>query len=263
VEPQSGESNRSQGGQILEGGESGRKWGDGLGDCDWKNAAARFAGESESISASFRPQGVSGFDAVGLSGSRVGVAGRSECAFWLSRGFLSGFSTHRCGLGGVAERVLPSFGEVASYFEEALGGPGTLVGRDVMAFVRSDPLEWGVSWRRVLLSRGGGWVHLQWFANDDFGMSELREFFEAPFFDVSESECFYRWLGGGGWHEDLFRGQPVRMGVVGMREFYYVEISWRTGREGGGKGRAMGAEANRVIGTDTNPVSGSGRDWDL
>lgn len=266
VEPQSGEGSRSQRSETPEGGLIGRSCGGGLGDSDSKkgdsdseNVASRLGTESEQSRDSQHLRLFRSADAVGVRG--VGVTGGVGSVFGI--GFPRDFSVWRCGLGGISERVLPSFGEVASYFEEALGAPGTLVGRDVMAFVRSDPLDWGVSWRRLLLSRGGGWVHLQWFANDDFGMSELRDFFEAPFFDISESESFYRWLGVGGWHEDLFRGQPVRMGVVGMRDFYYVEISWRTGREDVGKGRAMGAEANRAIGTETNSASGWRREWDL
>ena len=159
-----------------------------------------------------------------------GHEGGRPCAFFLGGG------------GG-----LPSFGEVAAYLEDALGQPALLKGRDQLGFEREETVGWGVSWRRALLSRGSGWVHLQWFANDDFGMSELREFFEAPFFLQSESECFYRWLGSGGWHEGQFRGQPVRMGTVGMREFYYVEISWRMGNPSVERDRALGGGSSRIL----------------
>jgi hypothetical protein len=125
---------------------------------------------------------------------------------------------------------MPSATQLVQYFGEALGESPNWQGVEVAVFQRTDCLQWGVSWRRgvvEVLPRGVG---LRWLANDDFGLSELREFFEAPFFEAAETERFYRWLSEGGWHQQsLSGGVMLRMGVLRGRRATLVEISWRRG----------------------------------
>ncbi len=69
---------------------------------------------------------------------------------------------------------------------------------------------------------------MDWMTNDDFGLSELREFFEAPFFRRWESLRFYRWLGEEGVHEGAFRGSRISMSVGHRRGMLAVRIQWWT-----------------------------------
>jgi hypothetical protein len=57
-------------------------------------------------------------------------------------------------------------------------------------------------------------------------MSELREFFEAPFFELSDSLLFHQWLGEGGWHLGELRGARLTMGVLSRGDYVYVRIRW-------------------------------------
>ena len=125
--------------------------------------------------------------------------------------------------------TLPTLEEVATYFAEALGETPVIDGPQRLRFERLLAFVWGKSWRRCVLSggpRGAPGVTLDWWTNDDFGLSELREFFEAPFFRQSESVRFYQWLGEGGAHEADFRGHRLRM-VMGRRDgVLFVRIQW-------------------------------------
>ena len=133
---------------------------------------------------------------------------------------------------GLVTCRMPSATQLVQYFGEALGESPNWQGSEVAVFQRTDCLQWGVSWRRgvvEVLPRGVG---LRWLANDDFGLSELREFFEAPFFEAAETERFYRWFSEGGWHQQpLSGGVMLRMGVLRGRRATLVEISWRRGEE--------------------------------
>ncbi len=126
-------------------------------------------------------------------------------------------------------RSLPTIGEVSLYFAEALGQvPVAELGCRIR-FERLLVFTWGSSWRRCVLSegvRGAPGVTLEWWTNDDFGLSELREFFEAPFFRQSESVRFYQWLGEGGTHEADFRGHRLRMSVRKRDGGLFVRIQW-------------------------------------
>ncbi len=135
-----------------------------------------------------------------------------------------------CRFPGLRYERLPTLTQMRRYFEEALGERAVPEGRNVFGFERRQVFEWGGSCRSARLSEEDGWVRVQWCANDDFGLSELREFFEAPFFMKAETECFYRWLGVGGWQQSFFRGQEIRMGVLATLTGFYVEIRWRVGR---------------------------------
>ena len=125
--------------------------------------------------------------------------------------------------------TLPTLEEVACYFAEALGENPVIDGPQRLRFERLLGFVWGKSWRRCVLSggaRGAPGVTLDWWTNDDFGLSELREFFEAPFFRECESIRFYQWLGEGGAHEADFRGHRLRM-VMGKRDgVFFVRIQW-------------------------------------
>lgn len=126
-------------------------------------------------------------------------------------------------------RSLPTIGEVSSYFTEALGQVPVA---DLGCRIRYERLQvfaWGSSWRRCVLSegaRGAPGVTLDWWTNDDFGLSELREFFEAPFFRQSESVRFHQWMGEGGAHEADFRGHRLRMSVRKQDGVIFVRIQW-------------------------------------
>ena len=93
-------------------------------------------------------------------------------------------------------------------------------------FERWTGFSWGTSWRRALLLGMDQGLSLEWWASDDFGVSELREFFEAPFFDLSESLLLHSWLSEGGWHEAFFQGYSLRMGVLCHDEYVYVWLRW-------------------------------------
>lgn len=132
-------------------------------------------------------------------------------------------------------RTLPTLGEVSSYFAEALGQAPVPEGEQKLRFERLLVFAWGRSWRRCILSegaRGAPGVTVDWWTNDDFGLSELREFFEAPFFRRSESVRFYQWMGEGGVHEADFRGHRLRMSVRRRDGVFFVRIQWwRNGLE--------------------------------
>jgi hypothetical protein len=151
----------------------------------------------------------------GGSGARAWGADYMECSQRVSG---SGLVTCR----------MPSATQLVQYFGEALGESPNWQGGEAAVFQRTNCLQWGVSWRRgvvEVLPRGVG---LRWLANDDFGLSELREFFEAPFFEAAETERFYRWFSEGGWHQEpLSGGVMLRMGVLRGRRATLVEISWR------------------------------------
>ena len=124
----------------------------------------------------------------------------------------------------------PSADQVAQYFSEALDERPVCQGRDMVVFQRSECFGWGVSWRRGLVEVLPFGVGVRWLANDDFGLSELREFFEAGFFKPADTERFYRWLAEGGWHqESLEGGVTLKMGVLRGRRATMVEISWQRG----------------------------------
>jgi hypothetical protein len=124
----------------------------------------------------------------------------------------------------------PSADQVAQYFSEALDERPVCQGRDMVIFQRSECFGWGVSWRRGLVEVLPFGVGVRWLANDDFGLSELREFFEAGFFKPADTERFYRWLAEGGWHqESLEGGVTLKMGVLRGRRATMVEISWQRG----------------------------------
>ena len=131
-------------------------------------------------------------------------------------------------------RSLPTIREVALYFAEALGQVPVTEGGCRIRFERLLVFAWGSSWRRGVLSegaRGAPGVTLEWWTNDDFGLSELREFFEAPFFRRSESERFYEWMGEGGMHEADFRGHRLRMSVQKREGVWFVRIQWWRGSD--------------------------------
>jgi hypothetical protein len=124
---------------------------------------------------------------------------------------------------------LPTLEDVTSYFAEALGEVPVLEGQQKLRFERWLAFVWGNSWRRCVLSgsaRGAPGVTLDWWTNDDFGLSELREFFEAPFFLRCESERFYQWLAEGGAHEADFRGHHLHMAVSKHGGVLFVRIQW-------------------------------------
>ncbi len=124
----------------------------------------------------------------------------------------------------------PSADQVTQYFSEALDERPVCLGRDMVVFQRSECFGWGVSWRRGLVEVLPFGVGVRWLANDDFGLSELREFFEAGFFKPADTERFYRWLSEGGWHqESLEGGVTLKMGVLRGRRATMVEISWQRG----------------------------------
>jgi len=125
--------------------------------------------------------------------------------------------------------TMPTLEEVASYFAEALGETPVIEGQQRLRFERWLVFKWGSSWRRCVLSgaaSAGAGVTLDWWTNDDFGLSELREFFEAPFFRQCESLRFYQWLGEGGAHEADFRGHRLRMAVRRRDGVLFVRIQW-------------------------------------
>lgn len=123
-------------------------------------------------------------------------------------------------------RVPPSLKAVVRYFEEALGEDPVYEEGGKFRFERWEGFAWGASWRRALVSGGGGAVCLEWWTNDDFGVSELREFFEAPFFELSESLVLHQWMSEGGWHSGVLRGARLAMGVLARGDYVYVRIRW-------------------------------------
>ena len=126
----------------------------------------------------------------------------------------------------VRPKAPPTLSAVVGYFQEALGEVPVSEAPGRFRFERWEGFPWGASWRRCILSGAGGAVCLEWWANDDFGMSELREFFEAPFFELGDSLLFHQWLGEGGWHLGELRGARLAMGVLSRGDYMYVRIRW-------------------------------------
>jgi len=124
----------------------------------------------------------------------------------------------------------PSLPAFVGYFREALGEDPVCESPRRFRFERWEGFPWEASWRRCILSGVGTAVCLEWWANDDFGMSELREFFEAPFFDLADSLLFHQWLGEGGWHLGELHGGRLAMGVLSRGDYVYVRIRWWPGR---------------------------------
>ena len=125
---------------------------------------------------------------------------------------------------------VPSLGEITAYFKEALGETPNTEDKCVLRFERALDFRWGLSWRRCILRSYASdprSLSLEWWTNDDFGLSELREFFEAPFFHADETRRFYRWLATPGWHSGPFRDRQLLMGTLILCDIVYVQIAWR------------------------------------
>jgi hypothetical protein len=166
-------------------------------------------------------------------GSDAGLARITACGWaWLGRD-----GKARAGNGGLVKpwgdplwARYPSADQVAQYFSEALDERPVCQGRDMVVFQRSQCFGWGVSWRRGLVEVLPLGVGVRWLANDDFGLSELREFFEAGFFKPEDTERFYRWLAEGGWHQaSIEGGVRLKMSVLRGKRATLVEISWQRG----------------------------------
>lgn len=123
-------------------------------------------------------------------------------------------------------RRMPSAHEVKAYLEDAFGQAGVEDEAGGWVFERREQFSWAISYRRARVSETSRCVRVQWCANDDFGLSELREFFEAPFFSPDETECFYRWFRAPGSYSAVFRGHPVHMSIWVTEVGVYVQICW-------------------------------------
>ena len=122
--------------------------------------------------------------------------------------------------------VTPNLADVRAYFEEALEEAPVLDAAGRLRFERWDNVHWGVSWRRGVLSSLDGVLYLDWLANDDFGLSEVREFFEAPFFDAVQTRLWFTWLQEGGWHEATLRGRRMGMIVRVRGQVLHLRLYW-------------------------------------
>jgi hypothetical protein len=122
--------------------------------------------------------------------------------------------------------IVSDLNDVCAYFEEALGEAPVEDDAGRLRFERTTPTHWGISWRRGVLYGLDGTLYLDWLANDDFGLSELREFFEAPFFDVAQTRLWYAWLEEGGWHEALVHGHRMGMNVRMRGRMFHLRLYW-------------------------------------
>ena len=120
----------------------------------------------------------------------------------------------------------PNLADVREYFEDALGETPVEDAAGRLLFERWDDLDWGVSWRRGILNYLDGILYLDWLTNDDFGLSEAREFFEAPFFDAVQTRLWYTWLAAGGWHEAVVRGRRMGMSVGVRGHVVHLRLYW-------------------------------------
>ena len=120
----------------------------------------------------------------------------------------------------------PILADARAYFEEALAETPIEDTSGRLLFERWDDLHWGVSWRRGILSCLDGVLYLDWLTNDDFGLSEVREFFEAPFFDALQTRLWYTWLAEGGWHEAMVRGRRMGMSVRARGHVVHLRLYW-------------------------------------
>ena len=122
--------------------------------------------------------------------------------------------------------VAPNLADVRAYFEEALGEVPVLDAAGRLRFERWDTVHWGVSWRRGVLSSLDGVLYLDWLANDNFGLSEVREFFEAPFFDAVQTRLWFTWFQEEGWHEATLRGRRMGMIVRVRGQVLHLRLYW-------------------------------------
>ena len=120
----------------------------------------------------------------------------------------------------------PNLADAREYFEDALGETPAEDAAGRLLFERWDDLDWGVSWRRGILSCLDGVLYLDWLTNDDFGLSEAREFFEAPFFDAAQTRLWYTWLAAGGWHEAVVRGRRMGMSMAVRGHVMHLRLYW-------------------------------------
>lgn len=127
---------------------------------------------------------------------------------------------------GLRMDVTPNIADVRAYFEEALDEVPAQDAAGRLRFERWDTVHWGVSWRRGVLSSLDGVLYLDWLANDDYGLSEIREFFEAPFFDAVQTRLWFTWLREGGWHEATLRGRRMGMIVRVRGPVLHLRLYW-------------------------------------
>lgn len=120
----------------------------------------------------------------------------------------------------------PNLPDVREYLEDAFGETPVEDAAGRLLFERWDDLDWGVSWRRGILSCLDGTLYLDWLTNDDFGLSEARELFEAPFFDAVQTRLWYTWLAAGGWHEAVVRGRRMGMSVGVRGHVVHLRLYW-------------------------------------
>jgi hypothetical protein len=133
--------------------------------------------------------------------------------------------------GGAGETEEPSDSPVArvlGYLKGAFAEPAISLGGGEYQFERRDEYDGEWSWRTVRVGRGsdGSGVRVQWWCNDDWGLSELREFFEADFFSLEETLALYRWMGIGGAHEGEFSRKKLAVEVLVSDEGMYFELQW-------------------------------------
>jgi hypothetical protein len=117
---------------------------------------------------------------------------------------------------------------VLGYLKGAFGERAISLGGGEYQFERRDEYDGEWSWRTVRVGRGsdGSGVRVQWWCNDDWGVSELREFFEADFFSPEETLALYRWMGSGGAHEGEFSRKKLVVEVLVSEEGMYFELQW-------------------------------------
>ena len=126
-----------------------------------------------------------------------------------------------------AVSTLPTIRQVLCFLEDSLGQVPVEEVNGRFCFDRFDFVNNGTSWRRCVLDAPLGGVRIQWTTSDDFGLSELRELFEAPFFSPDETAKLFDWLNVWGWHEAPFRRGVIWMGVLRGPAALYVELFWR------------------------------------
>jgi hypothetical protein len=84
-----------------------------------------------------------------------------------------------------------SFAQVVNYFDVAFEKPGHITRSYIREYVENNAVG---EYTAIVVSSAGQKIRVALVTNGDWGVSYIREFFEAPFFLQSETEKLYTLL---------------------------------------------------------------------
>lgn len=126
----------------------------------------------------------------------------------------------------VSGAALPfSFEEIVTYFADAFGKSPQKIDENRFAFVDRDYPDDAAT---ITVSSLGANIEITLWAAGDYGVTRMREFFEAPFFLRSESEQLYALLDEGPGIRTAEVGRfQVQIRVSETRDWIVVAMEFR------------------------------------